>query len=164
MKKRLIYIERRNIEEVGILVEERCQPNLRRNNEEAREVLKQATNYVEGADEKENKALEKLYQFMSELGKRSDEFVKKWGTLTQEYELQKAKILDSDDEIVEKLTGELNDLKQQLREALHHIKLEEVQKACFDKIDELENVYRQTHQNNKEAASKRPEVISKFVE
>jgi hypothetical protein len=164
MKKRLIYIERRNIEEVATLVEEKCQPNLRRNNEEAREVLKQATNYVEGADEKENKALEKLYQFMSELGKRSDEFVKKWGTLTQEYELQKAKILDSDDEIVEKLTGELNDLKQQLREALHHIKLEEVQKACFDKIDELENVYRQTHQNNKEAASKRPEVISKFVE
>ena len=72
---------------------------------------------------------------MGDLGTRSDDFVKKWATFLQDYEVQKAKVLDEDDEIVEKLTNELNALKQQLREALHHIKLEEVQKACFEKID-----------------------------
>lgn len=46
-------------------------------------MLKQATNYVENADERENKALEKFAQFMGELGKRSDDFVKKWNSQLQ---------------------------------------------------------------------------------
>lgn len=108
--------------------------------------------------------MEKLYQFLLELGKRSDDFVKKWSSLSQQYQLQKAKILDEDDQIVEKKMDELNTLKQQLKEALHHIKLQEIQKACFDKIDQLEAVYRQTHQQNKDAAAARPERINKFIE
>jgi len=32
------------------------------------------------------------------------------------------------------------------------------------KIDELENAYRKTHQNNKELAAKRPGNISKFMD
>jgi type VI protein secretion system component VasK len=72
---------------------------------------------------------------LGDLGTRSDDFVKKWAAFLQDYEVQKAKVLDEDDEVVEKLNNELNNLKQQLREALHHIKLEEVQKACFEKID-----------------------------
>jgi hypothetical protein len=41
--------------------------------------------------------------------------------------------------------------------------LDEVQKACFDKIDELEKAFRKTHLNNKDLASKRPENINKFM-
>ena len=55
-------------------------------------------------------------------------------------------------------------MKQQLKESLHHIKLEEVQKACFEKIDELEAVYRKTHQTNKDAAAQRPGIINKFID
>ena len=32
------------------MIQEKCEPNFKRNNEECRELLKQATNYVEGAD------------------------------------------------------------------------------------------------------------------
>jgi hypothetical protein len=62
--------------------------------------LKQVTNYVEEAEEKENAALEKLAQFLSEIGGKNDDFGKKWTTLSHEYEVEKAKILDDDDEIV----------------------------------------------------------------
>lgn len=37
----------------------------------------------------------------------------------------------------------------ELKEALHHIKLQEVEKKCFDKVDEIENAYRQCHSKNK---------------
>lgn len=85
--------------------------------------MKKVINYVEDADERENAAFEKLSQFLGDLGVRTDDFVKKWAAFLQDYEVQKAKNLDEDDEIIEKLTNELNALKQQLREALHHIKL-----------------------------------------
>ena len=39
-----------------------------------------------------------------------------------------------------------------------------MQKSCFEKIDELEGVYRKTHQSNKEIAAKRPASITTFME
>ncbi len=51
-------------------------------------------NYVEEADERENAALEKLSQFLGDLGTKTDDFVKKWNTSLQDYEIQKAKNLD----------------------------------------------------------------------
>lgn len=38
-----------------------------------------------------------------------------------------------------------------------------MQKACFDKIDELEKAFRKTHQNNKDIAAARPANINKFM-
>lgn len=45
--------------------------------------------------------------------------------------------MDDDEEVVEKLEKELAELKRQLRDSLHHIKLEEVVKECFGKIDQI---------------------------
>jgi hypothetical protein len=44
--------------------------------------------------------LEKLAQFLGEVGSKNDDFGKKWSALTHEYEVEKAKVLDDDDEIV----------------------------------------------------------------
>lgn len=57
--------------------------------------------------------------------------------MNQKHELEKAKILDDDEELVEKLNAELESFKKELRESLHHLKLEEVEKKCFEKIDEI---------------------------
>lgn len=65
------------------------------------------------------------------LGTLNDDFISQFNTLNQKYEIEKAKILDNDEELVEKLTEELAELKKQLKESLHHIKLEEVQNKCF---------------------------------
>jgi hypothetical protein len=49
--------------------------------------------------------------------------VKDFVAIGQKYEIERAKILDDDEELVEKLNAELERFKKELRESLHHIKL-----------------------------------------
>lgn len=125
--------------------------------------MKNATGYVEGHDDKENQVIGAFSQFIMKIAEENDNFVKDFGKLNQQYEIEKAKILDEDDELVEKLNLELNQLKVQLREALHHIKLEEVEKLCFDKVDEIERAYRQCHESNKKLKETRTPSIDTFM-
>lgn len=46
---------------------------------------------------------------------------------------------------------------------MHHIKLEEIEKKCFEKIDEIEQAYRKTHEKNKEIVAARPATLNQFM-
>jgi len=55
-----------------------------------------------------------------------------------DYELVKAKVADDNDEKLDGLNEELVVRKKNIREAIHHPKLEEFLKEGFEKLDEIE--------------------------
>jgi hypothetical protein len=67
---------------------------------------------VEKYDSRENDVCENIAKFMFKLGQKNDENRKAGETTQQSYELSKAKIADEDEEKVERLNGELDQLKK----------------------------------------------------
>lgn len=65
---------------------------------------------------------------------------------------------------MDKLKEELDVFKKELKEALHHIKLEEVEKKCFEKVDEIEKAYRQCHEKNKALKETRTPSLATFMQ
>ena len=53
-----------------------------------------------------------MANYITKLGSLNDDFVNKFAAVNQKYEIEKAKILDEDEELVEKLNEELNELKK----------------------------------------------------
>ena len=99
-KERLTYIGKHNEEEIEEILKENCLPLLERNTTEAEKELKKSTDYVESLDERENDVLTELATYITKLGSLNDDFVSKFGTVNQKYEIEKAKILDEDEELV----------------------------------------------------------------
>ena len=50
LRERLQYVGRKEPEGIEELLKEKCEPSLERNNNDCKELLKQATNYVEEAE------------------------------------------------------------------------------------------------------------------
>ena len=55
-----------------------------------------------------------------------------------DYELEKAKVADENDEKLDELNENLVTKKKNIREAIHHPKLEEFLKEGFAQLDEIE--------------------------
>jgi len=79
-----------------------------------------------------------------------------------DYELEKAKLADDNDEKLEHLNEELTAKKKNIREAVHHPKLEEFLQEGFSKLDEVEGEYRQFHERNMDTVQKHPFAIIEF--
>lgn len=164
LRARVNYVGLNNEADNEKVLGDRAVPILEQNQQRAKELLTRAMNFVEKYDARENELCEKLGKFILRVGVKNDESKKAMDSAAQAYELNKARLLDEDEERVDKLREELSALKQSLRESLHHPKLEELQASCFAKIDELEGQYRNTHELNKKLVGEHPPQIERLVE
>ena len=87
-------------------------PMVEKNNTASQQHMKKATSYIQLNDQKENTLLENFYKFFSTIAQTNDDFVKEFTSMNQKHELEKAKILDDDEELVEMLNGELEAFKK----------------------------------------------------
>lgn len=65
-------------------------------------------------------------------------FQKKLKKFKFDYELDKAKLADDNDERLDTLNDQLDLAKKNIRQAVHHLKLDEYLQKGFEKLDEIE--------------------------
>lgn len=76
-----------------------------------------------------------------------------------DYQILQAQIEDKNDENLEKLNEEFETIKEELKTALHHPKLNDILENAFSKIDEIETEYRDVHDKKVEVVGKHPGMI-----
>jgi len=79
-----------------------------------------------------------------------------------DYEVEKAKLADDNDEFLDNLNDELEVAKKNIRQAVHHLKLEEYLEAGFKKLDDIEKEYRDFHERNIKLIQTHPSLINAF--
>ena len=141
------------------LINEECEPFITKLNDNGRKLLGEAIKFVEDSDEKANDVIINLGSLLTQIAGKFDDQKKEIIGHNNTYELEKAKLADNDDEILENLNNEFEKLKIDLQRAVHHPMLEENLKKVFDKIDEIDKEYRDFHGKNLELVKQHPKLI-----
>jgi len=93
------------------------------------------------------------------ISEKSDENKRNAHKMNFDYELKKANLADENDDALFKQNEEFEAIKVEMKQALHHPKLNEVLEKCFAKIDEIEKEYRDFHDKNISLSKEHPSFI-----
>lgn len=141
------------------LITKECEPYLTKLDMNGRKLCSEAIKFVEESDGKANDVILNLAKLVLKLAEKFDDHKKEIAGFNQNYELEKAKLADDNDDRLEVLNEEFETLKIALQKAMHHPMLEENLQKIFDKIDGLEEEYRDFHSKNAELGKKHPHLI-----
>jgi len=144
------------------VIEQECEPFLKKLNEFGSKLYAEAAKFIEESDSKLNDVITNLANLLIKVAGKFDDHKKDVANYTQAYELEKAKLADNNDDKLEVLNQEFEGLKVELQRAVHHPMLEENLKKVFDKIDDLEREYRDFHSKNVELAKGHPKMIGDY--
>jgi len=125
-------------------------------------ILSEAISCIEENDLKANELMTNLLNFYIQLGTMQDSTIMSLKKARFDYELEKAKLADENDEKLEQLNEQLTEKKKNIREAVHHPKLEEFLQEGFTKLDDVESEFRQFHERNMETVQQHPFAIIEF--
>lgn len=147
---------------VNEIVSKDCEPFVQRLDEHGKKLLNEAIKFVEDSDARSNEIIMNVCKVLARIGGKFDDHKREILNKNHLYEVEKAKLADSNDECLENLNAEFENLKVQLQQSLHHPMLEENLAKVFGKIDELEREYREFHTKNTQLARGHPETVEKM--
>lgn len=98
-------------------------------------------------------------QFFLKLSQKMDDYRREVKQMNHNYEIEKAQTADRNDESIEKMNEEFMSLKLKLKQSLHHPRLQETIEECFTKLDEIEQEYRNFHEENQNIVKNHPQQI-----
>jgi len=127
-----------------------------------KETLSKAIACIEDNDLKANELLTNLLGFYVKIGTMQDAVNLNSKKFKFNYDLDKAKLADENDEKTENLNGELEVKKKNIKESVHHPQLEECLKEGFAQLDDIEAEIREFHERNLTLVQKHPFSISEF--
>lgn len=104
--------------------------------------------FIEDSDLKTHELLLNLGRFYKKIGIKIDEYKTAAIKMLSQYEYEKAKVADQNDENIETMQVGLEKLKADIMKAEHHPKLTEQLNVCFEQVDKLEKEYRDFHERN----------------
>ena len=151
-------------ESIENIIERDCQPIIDKIVNNNQKLLSDVIKVIEENDTRAHEFLMNLAQFYQKFGELNDDLDKRQRQEDNNYKLAAAKLEDDNDEKLEELTTELERRKKNLRQALHHIKLDECLEIAFQQLDVIETEYRKLHADNEELAASHPGKILSFYE
>lgn len=128
--------------------------------EDSRELLQKAMKFVEESDFKQNELTQNVGKFFLKAAEKNDENSRNYKKMNFDYDLKKAKLADQNDDALYKHNEEFENIKIEMKQALHHPKLNEVLETCFAKIDDIEKEYRDFHDQNIALSKEHPSFIN----
>ena len=144
-KRKVLHYGAKPGEELKEIVRQECKVYVQKLYEDNTEQSKQVISFFEDTDLRSNEVLMNVGKFYNRVGGLCDQQKKDFYKLEQMYGLEKGKCADENDDRIEILNEELDDLKEQLKMAIHHPMLDETLDKTFAKVDELEAEYRDFH-------------------
>ncbi|KRX00539.1 hypothetical protein PPERSA_04560 [Pseudocohnilembus persalinus] len=159
LEDRLKYIGFLEEEELQQLLREKCYVIVEKLLEDSKEQMKKAINYVEDADLRTNELLLNIGRWFSKIGKQNDLHKQNYQKMDFDYQLMQANMEDQNDENIDNLNEEFEKIKEELRTALHHPKLDEILEKCFGHIDKIEEEYRDVHEKKLKLVEQHPGMV-----
>eukprot|EP00828_Plagiopyla_frontata_P008784 TRINITY_DN1444_c0_g1_i4.p1 TRINITY_DN1444_c0_g1~~TRINITY_DN1444_c0_g1_i4.p1 ORF type:complete len:1308 (+),score=255.89 TRINITY_DN1444_c0_g1_i4:1080-5003(+) len=157
--QKVCHYAAKEIPELEEIVKRECEIEVDNLYERNTEQSKQVIGFFEETDLKSNEVLMNIGKFYNKMAGLCDQQKKDFYKLEQMYGLEKCKCADENDDRIEILNEDLEDLKEQLKMAIHHPMLDETLEKTFAKVDELEAEYRDFHQKNQDIMKTHPGLI-----